>query len=228
MKKRPPKSHRWLGLTVLLVGLLSVSVGYSTTVLKLDLESLVANSNDVVHARVESMHSFRKDGQIYTDTTLEIVECWKGDVTGEVTVRQPGGRVGEMTTRVHGLPEFRRGEETVVFLESADETGSYIVTGMRQGKFHVAVGPDGATKVVVPRLGEMRLLEPTVQTGEDGGDAAGEDAELPETIDASELRAAEPADVHERVFTLEAFRERVRRAVEDDHGPSPTDPGGPQ
>ena len=215
----------WLGLLALFVGLVWVSQAAATTALKFDLESLVANSNKIVLGDVTEVRSFREEGRIYTETTVEVVESWKGDRTTSITIRHPGGRVGDTVTRVFGLPGFEPKERVVLFLrravsasgETREQPARYTVTGLRQGKFHVALGPDASTEFVVPRLGDMQLLEP-----KDGGlfeegesaDAEGTPVRKLKKFDATKLRNAKPAPIHEQVMALDEFRTRVRKAVD--------------
>lgn len=188
--------------------------GRATTVLKLDLESLTANSDRIVVGEVESIDSLRHDGKIVTDIEVRVAEQWKGasEPPDAVTIRQPGGRIGDTVTRVHGMPRFREGETTVLFLDKHPEQDLYSVTGLRQGKFHVAIGPDGATEFVVPRLGNVQLMEPK---GEGNGSEGTKDLD---SIDASDLRISEPDSIHETVTPLESFRERVMSSVDNEQG----------
>ncbi len=203
-------------LLALLFAVAWTSTASATTVLKFDLDSLVANSQRIVVAEVTEMRSLRKEGRIYTDTTLEIRETWKGESTHRVTVRLPGGRLGETVTRVHGLPGFQPGERVVVFLkEILEETDSkrFTVLGLRQGKFHVALGPDDSTEFAVPRLENLRILAPkngevSPRKLEVRGDAADQSSE-----ESPNLRAAEPAAIHQKVLALEDLRARVERRL---------------
>jgi len=186
----------------------------ATTVVKLGLDGLTANADRIVVAEVQSIESVRRDGKITTDIRVRIERSWKGpSASGDtVTIRQPGGRVGDTVTRVHGMPRYREGERAVLFLESHDDADTYSVVGLRQGKFHVAVGPDGATKFVVPRLGDIQLLAPTTEEARRKTRSSERDTD---GIDPSELRISEPASVHENVSTLESFRERVLSSMSD-------------
>lgn len=211
-------SRIWRRLSVLVVAVglvFAASQAAATTALKLDLDSLVANSDRVVIGQVVEMQSFRKDGRIYTDTTVEIRENWKGDGPEQVTVRQLGGRVGDMATKVSGLARFKTGEESVLFLESTDDDAPYVVTGLAQGKFRVAVGPDQSTKFAIPNVDDLQLLQKVGR----GSDADGADSDTSQAPSAAEdtfaLRQAGPADIHDQISTLKSMRRQVRALVED-------------
>jgi hypothetical protein len=205
------------GLMVLLVW--GSSVGAST-VLKLDLQSLVANSDRVLVGDVSTVESYREDGRIFTRVELEVVEEWKEESRADkVTLSYPGGRIGEMATRVHGMPNFRQRERVVVFLEEYPNRQDFGVTGLQQGKFQVALGPDGQTNFVVPRLGGLQLLEQIPSVDETGEPAADTTKPPPSgKISAGQLRSADPAPIHSKVFTLDDFRSRVTRVIDEQRG----------
>lgn len=214
--------------TALLSGFVALSVLFAassagaTTVLKLELEGLVANSDRIVVGDVQSVDSYRKDGKIFTKASIEIEETWKGDETDEktITIHQPGGRIGDTVTRVFGMPDFRKKERIVAFLDERPGLPGYVVTGLRQGKFTVAVGPDGATEYAIPRVGDVQLLEvdPSEEVDESGSTTGDSPGSRLEKIDASKLRAADPAAIHQSVIPLDEFREQVLRASGEDGG----------
>ena len=219
MQRTATTYRRLLAGAAVAVVLAWAATAGSTTVLKMGLEGLVANSDRIVVGDVESIESHRSDGKIYTETTLRIREQWKGEdaESKTVTIRQPGGRVGDTVTRVYGMPDYRRHERIVAFLKQRPERAGYVITGLRQGKFSVAVGPDGSTEFVVPRLGDVQLLEPdpSVFEGEADSKELYGRSRL-EKIDVSKLRSADPAPIHQSVIPLTDFRERVQKAL----GPS--------
>lgn len=222
------RTHKlWRGLaaaavlaTALLIGAIQAS---ASTALKMDLDSLVANSDRIVVGQVVSMRSFWEDGRIYTDTTLEVLENWKGDERKTVRVRQLGGRVGDMTTKVSGLARFQAGERALVFLENAGRE-AFIVTGLAQGKFRVALGPDGQTRFAIPQVDHLQLVEPNTTSDEDEGqteDAVSKDVDstLPGASPAellrrgAKLRRALPSDIHSGILPIDTLRQKVRTLV---------------
>lgn len=116
-------------------------------------ENLVAASALVVVADVEATRGARlDDGRIVTQSELQIVTGLKGGVAGgRIRVTEPGGRVGDVTVRIPGVPQFAAGERTLVFLrERAD--GTLGTTALALAKYTVTTGAR-------PRA---RRLEPTV------------------------------------------------------------------
>ena len=77
------------------------------------------------------------DQQISTYVTLDVVEVLRGDVgTGPVTLRQMGGRVGNVDAWVDGSPEFAVGERVLLFLRTNPD-GTLRVAHLHQGRFSV-------------------------------------------------------------------------------------------
>ena len=68
---------------------------------------------------------------IHTAIELKVDEVWKGASAERELIVQPGGTVGDMEMRVHGMPEFTAGEKTLLFLAGQDAPR---VVGMSQGK----------------------------------------------------------------------------------------------
>ncbi len=135
---------------------------WATTMLALDLAALTRSSDAVVHGRVARVES-RWTGdklRIVTDAEIEVIDAVKGEVGKTVRLVSPGGVVGDIGQKVHGSPNFTRGEEVVVFLE-ARPGGTFLVTGMSQGKFRVERSSDGRAAFAVPESDvDAMLVDP--------------------------------------------------------------------
>ena len=75
-------------------------------------------------------------GEIWTFTTYEPTEVWKGSAQSRVRVRLLGGRIGNLTSNVSGVPRFRAGEDVVLFLASTTR-GDFSVVSWVQGTFRI-------------------------------------------------------------------------------------------
>ncbi len=114
----------------------------ASLVLAMELPEITATADAIVVAKVVAMHSRLEAGgkAILTETQLQVQEAWKGKLAGDartITVLQPGGVVGDIEMRVHGLPVFRQGEEAVLFLNERIEKQpalGFVLTGLGQGK----------------------------------------------------------------------------------------------
>jgi hypothetical protein len=120
-----------LGLATLLVP----SLAAGSLVQALDLAELTAQAERIVVAHVVSSKSDWDPSRrtIRTRIEIKVEEAWKGAVApGEtIVIVQPGGSVGDIEMRVHGMPSFALGEKTVLFL--AGQAAPRVV-GMSQGK----------------------------------------------------------------------------------------------
>jgi hypothetical protein len=124
---------RWLVSVVLIAG----AAARATTLARMTLRDMAHVAELVVRARcVESLVRWDA-GEIWTFTTFEIEEAWKGSPPRQIVVRLLGGTTAELTSSVDGVPRFRAGEEVVLFL-SATGRGDYSVVSWMQGTFRVA------------------------------------------------------------------------------------------
>jgi hypothetical protein len=114
----------------------------ASMVLSMELPELTAQSDAIVVAEVTSAVSSFEEGHraIRTEVLLRVQESWKGRFLGKtrvVRVVQPGGVVGDLEMKVHGLPNFQLGEKAVLFLTAMDKAHAdygFILTGLGQGK----------------------------------------------------------------------------------------------
>jgi hypothetical protein len=120
-----------LGLAALLVP----SLAAGSLVQALDLAELTARAERIVVAQVVSAKSEwdASARNIHTRIEIKVEETWKGSVAPDqhIVMVQPGGTVGDIEMRVHGMPSFAPGEKTVLFLAGQ---GAPRVVGMSQGK----------------------------------------------------------------------------------------------
>jgi len=138
-----------LGLAALLVP----SLAAGSLVQALDLAELTARAERIVVAQVVSAKSeWDSSGRnIHTRIEIAVEESWKGPaaVAERLVIVQPGGSVGDIEMRVHGMPSFAPGEKAVLFL--AGQRAPRVV-GMSQGKRPVRW--DGAAKRWVAQAAE--------------------------------------------------------------------------
>lgn len=115
---------------------------HASMVLAMELPEITAQADAIVVAEVASAASaFEENRQsIRTEIQLRVQESWKGQFLGKsrtVKLVQPGGVVGDLEMRVHGLPSFSVGEKAVLFLTARDKAHAefgFVLTGMGQGK----------------------------------------------------------------------------------------------
>jgi hypothetical protein len=113
---------------------------YATTFVRVSSERLAAVSTLVVRVRCIGNIVQLRDGEIWTVTSFEVRETWKGSVAGVIRIRLLGGRTAQLTSHVAGVPRFRAGEEVVMFLAPI-RGGEYSIVSWAQGTFRIHRDP---------------------------------------------------------------------------------------
>jgi subtilase family serine protease len=101
--------------------------------------SLTDQAQVIVIGQVSNIvsHWDPQQNQILTDITMSLDEILKGAVTTpELTIRQLGGRVGDLESRVEGGPQFHLGERVLLFLTTRRD-GTLRVAHLYLGKFSI-------------------------------------------------------------------------------------------
>jgi hypothetical protein len=115
----------------------------ATTLLRMSLAQMSQTANLIVRAQCTGGRTEWDGGEIWTLTTFRAEEIWRGAMAApQFRVRLIGGRAGNFTSSVSGVPRFRPGEEVVLFLEKTGR-GDFTVVSWEQGTFRI--GRDGAT-----------------------------------------------------------------------------------
>ena len=108
-------------------------------------------------------HSARwENGTIWTFSEFDVTERFKGSPPARIRVRSPGGRVGHVSTRVEEAPEFRPGDEAVLFLEAAAD-GSYGVTAWAEGTFRVRKASGASPELVTQDSSGIAVFDPVTR-----------------------------------------------------------------
>jgi len=127
---------------------------HATVVLPIEFRELVNIAPVIVHGRVVDIHAEYVDGRraIETVVTLEAADYLKGNLGDRVTFKVPGGELGSYRTTFIGAPEFREGDELVLFLKN-NEGSTPSIIGLSQGAFRVvADARSGRRMVTTPIL----------------------------------------------------------------------------
>ena len=126
---------RKLRLLILVVVALAVPA-FATTVRKMELPELVSASDSIVQGRVESVESRWENNQAFTYTSVNVDDPLKGGRRRAVLIRQIGGKIGNLNVTVSGMPQFKRGDQVIVFLKNRVD-GTFDVVGLNQGKYEI-------------------------------------------------------------------------------------------
>ncbi len=130
-----------LVFTAVAMGLMAASAALATTLVALDVPGLTLASDTVVRGTVVSVepHWSGDKARIFTDAEIKVTEVLKGSTSlTSLTAMQPGGEIGDVGQRIHGVATFAAGEDVILFLEKRGPR--FTVTGMTQGKFRIEPG----------------------------------------------------------------------------------------
>jgi hypothetical protein len=148
---------RKLSQTALII-LVLVAPVFGTTIKKMDLPELVSLSDSIVQGTVESVEARWEDKSIYTYTSIRVDEGMKGAPRRAFLVRQPGGKIGALNLNAPGTPQFRQGDQVIVFLRDRKD-GTFDVVGLEQGKYEIqnnfAVTNISGLTLADPKTGQL-------------------------------------------------------------------------
>jgi hypothetical protein len=119
----------------------------ATTFIRVSPEKLAEVSTLVVRARCVGSAVQVRGGEIWTITSFEVRETWKGSAPAVIRTRLLGGRTAQLTSYVSGVPRFRAGEEVVMFLAPI-RGGEYSIVSWAQGTFRIHRDPATSGLVV--------------------------------------------------------------------------------
>lgn len=131
--------HKFPFLFVLAVLSFS-STAAATTLMRMSVAKMAQTAQLIVRAHCVASSSAWDGGEIWTFTSFEIEDSWKGaEASGsgtQITVRLLGGSVGNLTSAVSGIPRFHPGEEVILFLEPTAR-GNFSIVSWVQGTFRI-------------------------------------------------------------------------------------------
>lgn len=145
---------------VLVLSLLCLAPSLSATVLlPAEFREIVAGSQIIVHGRVIDVRPEWMQGRrrIESVVTLQASSFYRGTPAATVTFRVPGGQIGRYKSVTVGAPEFRTGDEAVLFLKSSGPAVPEVF-GLNQGVFRVRVDA---------RTGRRLVTQPIVMARSD-------------------------------------------------------------
>lgn len=150
--------------------LLLASPVLPATVVRLDLPDLTQRAGRIVLARCLSANPERAENGIETRYRFVVDQTVKGDTSSTVELVLPGGLLDGVRTRVPGMPDFAPGNEVVLFLSRAGDTGAIWPIGLGQGKYSVQrTGAAKSARVYQDHAG-LHFTESAVTTGQGMGD----------------------------------------------------------
>jgi len=131
-----------VALSLIFVLLISVNL-YSSTLVYMELKDILNRSEAVVRGVVREVESRYNEERtkIFTYTLIEVKETINGKTPPVITVQTYGGKVGDINMKVPGMPEFKKGEEVLLFVKKVEDF--YHIVGMIQGKYSIQKSESG-------------------------------------------------------------------------------------
>ena len=140
----------------------------ATTLARMSLENMARTAPLIVRARCAGTSARWDAGDIWTFTSFELEETWRGSAPPSFAVRLLGGRVGNLTSTVAAVPRFRTGEEVVLFLEPTAR-GDFSVVGWAQGTLRIRREPRTGEENVTQDSASVATFDPTTRRFETQG-----------------------------------------------------------
>jgi hypothetical protein len=155
---------------VALTLLLAAASIYSraTTIERMSLAQMTRAAQLIVRGHCVENSVGWDEGEIWTFTSFDVDEVWSGTAPARITVRLLGGRTGNITSSVSGIPRFMPGEDVVLFLETTAR-GDYSVVSWQQGTFRVRHSLSGADARVTQDTATFATFDPAARKFAAGG-----------------------------------------------------------
>ncbi|HXX43580.1 MAG TPA: hypothetical protein VEJ38_02545 [Candidatus Acidoferrales bacterium] len=154
MRKRLIESV--LGCTFLAAMAASAS---ATTLLHMPVAKMTEIAKVILRARCDGNSTSWDAGEIWTFATFDAQEIWKGSLPERFNVRLLGGRLGNITSSVSGVPRFSPGEDVVLFLEPTPR-GDFSIIAWEEGTFRVRRDPRSAEPLVTQDTAAFGTFDP--------------------------------------------------------------------
>jgi hypothetical protein len=123
-------------LFLLFAALLVCPSASATTFARMSVAEMTHAAPLIVRAKCVANTVNWEEGEIWTFTEFAIQETWRGTAPAKIVVRLLGGRLGNITSTVSGVPRFHGGEEVVLFLQPSLR-GNFSVISWQQGTFRI-------------------------------------------------------------------------------------------
>jgi hypothetical protein len=156
-------------VAIALIATLMVCAGATaTTLARMSVAKMTSAAGVIAHARCVGATTAWDAGEIWTFTTFQTEEAWKGSVAPRFTVRLLGGRAGDLTSIVAGVPRFQAGEEVVLFLEITGH-GDFSIVSWMQGTFRIRRDVRTGAETAVQDTADFATFDPAARRFEPTG-----------------------------------------------------------
>ena len=131
---------------------------HATSVEPPDFESLLKQAEVILTGEVTATRSewvgFGSQRHIETCVTLSVINTLKGAPPNPYVLRIMGGIVGDTTLEIDGVPKFKVGDRTLLFVEN-NGTQFVPLVGIMHGYFKVARDPRSGEEVILNTMGRL-------------------------------------------------------------------------
>jgi hypothetical protein len=160
--------RRFLWILLLAALALLAVVANATTLARMRFEELARQATAVARVRCLHATSLWENGEIWTDTSFQVVEQTKGSLPAIVSVRTLGGNIGNLHSRIDEVPVFHPGEEAYLFLWGR-EAEPLRVLGWSQGTFRIARDARTGVETVTQDSATVPVFDPRARRFQHGG-----------------------------------------------------------
>lgn len=157
-------ARRKLGcmLAWLALALFSGAVADATTIARMSLAQLAQAAPLIIRARCGANYVAQDAGEIWTFTSFQVEETWRGEAPPQITVRLLGGTMGDITSHVSGVPQFRPGEDVILFLQPT-KRGDFSVVSWEQGTFRISRNPADTAAYLTQDTASFATFDPATR-----------------------------------------------------------------
>ena len=153
------KGLKFFLLLVVILSFISYQLLYGTVLKSYSLEKLTKTADLIFIGKIKKIEAKwnEKRSKISTDVTFEVQQMIKGWVNkSHIKIKLPGGYIEseDIGQHVSGIPQFKVGDEAVIFLSTKPKRFCPIV-GWVQGKFPIVTIPETGEKVISDRLNKF-------------------------------------------------------------------------
>ena len=162
----------------------------ATTLLRMDLDDLTAESHAVVYGEIVATRTEWDKGHtiIYTVYTVQPTQYLKGSLGPSFELQELGGERDGLGMKVPSVPVFTVGQEAVLFVWT-DPQGKHQVIGFEQGALGVRTDPQTGQK-----MADRAILLGSARTASSGTSIGPATSKLlPQLFDQIRFSAAKTA-----------------------------------
>src|SRR5271167_3461069 len=160
------QSHKMVFVLILAaVHASSATMVTATTLERMSVARMTQSAQLVVRAQCLANSSGWDGGEIWTFTSFEVEDAWKGAPSGaakQVIVRLLGGSVGNLSSTVSGVPRFRPGEEVILFLQPTAR-GDFSIVSWVQGTFRIHRDARSGAETVIQDTAAFDTYDPAAR-----------------------------------------------------------------